>query len=230
MKFRILCLITYILFSLKLLAQQGNPGGKELIVKDGEGNIYHTVTVGTQVLMAENLKSTKYNDGTPIPLVTDPTEWKTLYTPGYCWYNNDESASKNKYGAIYNWYVISTGKLCPDGWHVPADSEFGKITTLMGIAQRSNTIDPGGEAEAEGTASWINADWTINKSGFISLSGGGRNYDGSFSKAGSFCHWWASAEWNQCGVWGRFLKYGHGAANSYVAMRDGYSVRCIQNP
>ncbi len=230
MRLRTLNLIVLIIFSLKLLAQQGSSDGKELIVKDADGNLYHTIIVGTQVWMAENLKSTKYNDGTPIPFVTDPKEWESLYTPGYCWYNNDEAASKKTYGALYNWYTVSTGKLCPDGWHVPADSEFGKITTLMGIAQRSSTIYPQGNSEADGTALWINTDGTINKSGFISFAGGSRNYDGSYSKPGSYCHWWASAEWNQCGVWGHFISFGHGSVNSYVAMRDGYSVRCMKNP
>ncbi len=230
MVFRTINLIILLLFTLQLFAQQENPEGKELIVKDTEGNFYHTVTIGTQVWMTENLRSTKYNDGTPIPLVTDAKEWKGLYTPGYCWYTNDETASKNTYGALYNWYTVSTGKLCPEGWHVPADSEFGKLTTLMGIAQRSLTIEPGGKAEADGTASWINPDGTINKSGFVFLAGGSRNYDGSFSKSGSYCHWWASAEWNQCSVWGHYISFGHGAVNSYVAMRDGYSVRCMKNP
>ena len=230
MRLRTINLIAFILFSLGLSAQEGKSAGKELTLKDADGNLYHSVTIGTQVWMTENLKSTRYNDGTPIPLVTGPKEWNSLYTPGYCWYNNDEATYREKFGAIYNWYTISTGKLCPEGWHVPADSEFGKITTLMGIAQRSNSIDPGGRAEADGTAMWINPDGTFNKSGFVSLSGGSRNYDGSFSKPGGYCHWWASAEWNQCSVWGRFLGYGHGAVNSYVAMRDGHSVRCMKNP
>ena len=230
MRLRTINLIALILFSLGLSAQEGKSAGRELTVKDADGNLYHSVTIGTQVWMTENLKSIKYNDGTPIPLITDGREWQSLYTPGYCWYNNDEVASRDKFGAIYNWYTISSGKLCPVGWHVPADSEFGKLTTLMGIAQRSNTITQGGKAESDGTAQWINPDGTFNKSGFVSLSGGSRNFDGSFSKPGGYCHWWASAEWNQCSVWGHFLGYGHGAVNSYVAMRDGHSVRCVKNP
>ena len=230
MQLRTINLIALIFFSMALFAQQNKFNGNNLVVKDADGNLYHSVTIGTQVWMTENLKTTKYNDGTPIPLVTDSREWKSLFTPGYCWYNNDEAASRKNYGAIYNWYTVSTGKLCPEGWHVPADSEFGKLTTLMGIAQRSTSIDQGGKAEADGTAMWINPDGTINKSGFVSLAGGYRNYDGSFSPSGSYCHWWASAEWNQCGVWGRFISYGNGAVNSYVAMRDGFSVRCTKNP
>lgn len=72
-------------------------------VTDIDGNVYYTVTIGSQVWMAENLKTTKHNDGTAIPLVTDPTQWGNLTTPGYCWNNNDETTYKNTYGALYNW-------------------------------------------------------------------------------------------------------------------------------
>ena len=101
-------------------------------VVDIDGNVYHTVTIGTQVWMVENLKTTKYNDGTAIPLVTDNTAWGALTTPGYCWYNNDSATYKNTYGALYNWYAVNTGKLAPTGWHVPTDSEWTVLTTYLG--------------------------------------------------------------------------------------------------
>ena len=78
--------------------------------------------------MAENLKTTQYNDGTDIPLVTEVTEWINLNTPGYCWYDNDEATYKEIYGALYNWFAVNSGKLCPAGWHIPTDDE-GKILT-----------------------------------------------------------------------------------------------------
>ena len=79
---------------------------------DIDGNVYTLVTIGTQVWMVENLKTTKYNDGIGIPLITDNTAWKNTATPAYCWYDNDMS-NKNLYGALYNWYVVNTDKLCP---------------------------------------------------------------------------------------------------------------------
>ena len=82
MRLRTINLIAFILFSLGLSAQEGKSAGRELTVKDADGNLYHSVTIGTQVWMTENLKSTRYNDGTPIPLVTGPKEWNSLYTPG----------------------------------------------------------------------------------------------------------------------------------------------------
>ncbi|HPJ46466.1 MAG TPA: FISUMP domain-containing protein, partial [Tenuifilaceae bacterium] len=90
---------------------------------DVEGNTYNWVGIGTQVWMKENLQTTKYNDGTSIPLVTDNNSWINLSTPGYCWYNNDEATFRDR-GALYNWYVVETNKVCPAGWHVPSREEF----------------------------------------------------------------------------------------------------------
>ena len=87
-------------------------------VKDADGNVYASTTIGKQVWLVENLKTTKYNDGTPIPLVTKDNAWQELKTGAYCWLNNDIK-NKDVSGALYNWYTIKTKKLCPKGWHVP---------------------------------------------------------------------------------------------------------------
>jgi len=97
---------------------------------DGDNNNYPVVKIGTQTWMAENLKTTKYSDGNVIPNVTDGT-WSTLTTPAYCWYNND-ATNKPTYGALYNWYTVNTGKLCPTGWYMPADAEWTTLTTYVG--------------------------------------------------------------------------------------------------
>src|SRR5271157_4735002 len=82
-------------------------------VTDIDGNVYHTVTIGKQEWMTENLNTTRYNDGTSIPLVTDTASWQHLSTPGYCWYDNNEVTYKATYGALYNCYAVNIGKLCP---------------------------------------------------------------------------------------------------------------------
>jgi hypothetical protein len=110
------------------------------LVKDIDGNVYDTVTVGTQTWMVENLKTTRYNDGTAIPLVTKSVAWETLSTPGYCWYNNDESTYKAPYGALYNWYTVNTGKLCPTGWHVPGDSEWIVLIDFLGGPELTRSL------------------------------------------------------------------------------------------
>ncbi len=91
---------------------------------DGTNNKYSIIEIGTQVWMAQNLSATKYNDGSAIPLVTDDNVWEVLSTAAYCWLMNDEATYKDYYGALYNWYAVGTGKLCPTGWHVPASDEY----------------------------------------------------------------------------------------------------------
>jgi hypothetical protein len=106
--------IILLLLSLTLKAQTET-------VTDIDGNTYTTIKKGAEIWMAENLKTTKFNDGGTIPLVPGNSVWESLVQPGYCWYNNDEKTAKNLYGALYNWYAAASGKLCPVGWHVPSD-------------------------------------------------------------------------------------------------------------
>lgn len=100
-------------------------------ITDIDGNVYETVQIGEQAWMAENLKVITYNDGTPITLEENNTNWSNLSTEAYCWYNNDSVNNADPYGALYNWYAVQTGKLCPSGWHVPSDSEWSELTTFL---------------------------------------------------------------------------------------------------
>jgi uncharacterized protein (TIGR02145 family) len=104
-------------------------------VKDADGNGYNVVKIGTQVWLSENLKSTKLNDGIAITLVIDNSAWKSSSSPALCWFNNDAAVNKNKYGALYNWYAVRTNKLCPKGWHVPADAELNTLINFLGGAR-----------------------------------------------------------------------------------------------
>jgi uncharacterized protein (TIGR02145 family) len=135
-----------ILLGIGIILTQGckkddgnTPAGET--VTDADGNVYHTVQIGNQVWMVENLRTTKYNDNSPITPVSDNAVWGTLTTEAYCWYNNDEATNKNTYGALYNWYVLNTGKLCPTGWHVPSQAEWETLISSLG----------GGIASPEGT-------------------------------------------------------------------------------
>jgi len=143
-----------------------------ITVTDADGNVYHGVTIGAQVWTVENLKTTKYNDGTDIPLVTDGAAWDALdvETGGaYCWYNNDIS-NKDAYGAIYNFAAIKTGKLAPAGWHVPTMEEWQTLIDQLGGKDVA-----GGKLKEAGTTHWNspNSDAT-NSSGFTALPGGFR--------------------------------------------------------
>jgi uncharacterized protein (TIGR02145 family) len=193
---------------------------------DIDGNIYSTVTIGTQVWMVENLKTTKYNDGTPIPWVTDSAAWSNLTTPGYCWYNND-AANKNTYGALYNWFTINTGKLAPVGWHVPSDTEWKTLTTFLG----SENI-AGGKLKETGLIHWRspNAEAT-NESGFTALPGGHRDINGTFSVMGDDGYWWSATEYSTTGkVWYRNMNYNYAGVVSVSNNKiNGHSVRCLKD-
>src|SRR5664280_817425 len=114
----------------------GNDMSFTTLITDIDGNVYTSVIIGTQVWFIENLKTTKYNDNTSIPLVTDITAWSALSTPAYCWQNNDAAANKATYGALYNWYAVDAASnnnknICPTGWHVPSDSDWTTLENYL---------------------------------------------------------------------------------------------------
>jgi uncharacterized protein (TIGR02145 family) len=195
-------------------------------VKDIEGNQYKTVTIGTQVWMAENLKTTRYNDGTLIPEITDNDTWAKLTSPAYSWYNNDSIENKKMYGAIYNWYAINTNRLCPTGWHVPADSEW--YTTLASM-EDSNLA--GGKLKEAGTSHWkIPNSGATNKSGFTALPGGYRSIEGIFNFIGISGYWWSSTEYDNSIAFFYNLRYKYSLAYKYRSEKFcGFSVRCIMD-
>ena len=200
-------------------------------VTDIDGNVYHTIKIGTQVWMVENLKTTRYNDGTAIPLVTDNAAWSNLSTPGYCWYNNDASTYKNTYGALYNWFTINTGKLAPPGWHVPSDADWTSLTTYLGGENVA-----GGKMKAigtieSGTGLWYapNTDAT-NESGFTAIPAGERFNIGSFYNISFNTDLWTSTEFSSEEGIIRNLVWS--TAQVYTIERfktEGNSVRCIKN-
>lgn len=194
-------------------------------VSDIDGNTYKTVSIGTQTWMAENLKTTKYNDDTSIPLVTDNTEWKSLIHPGYCWYNNDASTYKDTYGALYNWYAAASGKLCPSGWHVPSDGQWTILSTYLGGESAA-----GDKMKEEGATHWKNFNnASTNVSGFTALPGGGR-VGGSFSSIEESGAWWSSIESDTDYAWCRELDDNVvELLRGGLAKNMGFSVRCIKN-
>jgi uncharacterized protein (TIGR02145 family) len=195
-------------------------------VTDIDGNIYTTVTIGTQVWTVENLAVTKYNDGTAIPLVTDESEWSKLTTAGYCWYNNEESTYKKPYGALYNWHAVNSGKLCPKGWHVPSDAEWSTLSEYL----KGDSI-AGSKLKEADTTHWKNPNTgTTNESGFTALPGGGHYFNGKYGWLGRYGTYWTSTEGSSSSAWTRYVRY-----NSKALFREsydkktGYSVRCIKD-
>lgn len=196
-------------------------------VTDIDGNVYNTVTIGTQCWMQENLKTTRFRDGSSIPLVTDNAAWSNLTTPGHCWNNNDEATFKNPYGAFYNWYTVSSGNLCPSGWHVPTFEEWMILSDYLG-----GDLVSGGKLKETGTIHWNSPNTgATNETNFSALPAGGRNFSGPFLAVGEYAHWWCSPP-------AGYFKYTEnrniyyafeslGSMNGYDK-RIGMSVRCLQ--
>ncbi|MCE1198639.1 MAG: hypothetical protein LWW85_06685, partial [Marinilabiliales bacterium] len=196
-------------------------------VTDIDGNEYLTVSIGSQIWMAENLRVTRFNDGVQIPLVTNSSTWTSSATPSYCWYNNDEINYRKPYGALYNWYTVNTGKLCPTGWHVPSDSQWAVLTNYLGDI---NLV--GGKLKEEGTVHWgIPNTGASNELKYSAVAGGYRsNSSGSFfSLTVSGC-WWSSTESNLFAAYVRAIFYNSSAVTILSAEKlYGESVRCIKD-
>jgi len=203
-------------------------------VVDIDGNVYRTVTIGTQTWMVENLITTKYNDGTAIPNVTDGTAWMGLTTGAWCDYDN--LTANDKYGKLYNWYAVHTAKLAPIGWHVPTDAEW---TTLYNYVN-ANLGNSGSVGKALAATTGWNTDTSVgaigndlsknNSTGFSAMQGGYRYTDGSFD---SFFNgdWWSSTASTISGkAFNRYMYYNlpdlYSYSNFYVV---GLYVRCIKD-
>ena len=166
-------------------------------VKDANGNTYSAVTIGTQTWMASNLKTTKYNDGTNIPLITESGQWSSSNSPGYCWYNNDKATYGNTYGAIYNWYAVDTDKPCPTGWHVPTENEWTILTN-----QLEGQTNAGKKLKETGTAHWpAPNNEATDEYGFTALPGGARHRTGTFVDINENAMWWSATERTETDAW-----------------------------
>jgi uncharacterized protein (TIGR02145 family) len=193
--------------------------------KDGDNNYYPVVKIGTQLWMAENLKTTSYDDGTAIPNITGNSAWAALTTGAYCDYDNTP-ANSTTYGRLYNGYaVVNLGNksVCPTSWHVPSDAEWTTLTTFLG-----GEAVAGGKLRETGTTHWARQNISsTNELGFTALPGGNRNDIGVYG--GGACYWWSSTQ-SYYGAWYR------GMNNDYAELGRadidrvlGFSVRCVRD-
>jgi uncharacterized protein (TIGR02145 family) len=190
-----------------------------------DGITYKTVRIGDQIWMAENLRATKFNDGTTIDLVEKSKAWENLSTPAYCWYDNYEKYGRT-FGALYNWYTVNTGKLCPVGWHVPTDEEWERLIIFLGGKGRA-----GGKLKESGTDLWRrpNAGAT-NKSGFSAVPGGDRYGNGRFYGLGACGGWWSASEYDSNQALNLEVWFNHIAVNRREMLKgQGLSVRCVKD-
>jgi len=212
--------ITFILFA----CEKDNSEITEGTVTDIEGNVYKTVKIVDQWWMAENLKVTKYFNDVPIPVVASNSEWQNRSTPAYCWYDNQES-NKSIYGALYNWYAVSTGRLCPTGWHVPSISEWSTlIDHLEGISVA------GGKLKETSAAYWQAPNTgATNESGFTALPSGYRNYNGVFYGINIEAEWLSSTEKDDRDAWEFYLYPDNSCNVKYYWKTGGRAIRCIKD-
>lgn len=194
---------------------------------DGDGNEYDTVVVGTQVWLAENLKTSKYRDGRPIQLITDNTQWEQTTLPAYCWLGNSITF-KETYGALYNWNAAKLDYLCPSDYHIPTIDEWNTLIDYLGGPEIA-----GGKIKETGTTYWLSPNTgATNESGFSARAGGDRSNNGSFMGPGDRGTWWtASPENNDVRyAWRVYIKYNDGQIYTTTFPKTtGYSVRCIKN-
>jgi hypothetical protein len=204
-------------------------------VKDIDGNTYNTVQIGAQCWTKENLRVTKYKNGSVIPLdqsggvsgsLTGQT-WRSRTTGARTLYEHDPS-NLATYGYLYNWYsVVDSKGLCPNGWHVPSDSEWTTLTTYLGGESVA-----GGKMKSIGTTYWnIPNIGATNESGFSALPGGFRSSDGSFSSIWVSAFFWSATEYVFNGfAWDRNLNYSNSGVIRYGNDESvGVAVRCLRN-
>ncbi|HRZ41539.1 MAG TPA: fibrobacter succinogenes major paralogous domain-containing protein [Bacteroidales bacterium] len=194
-------------------------------VLDIEGNSYQTVIIGNQVWMAENLMTSKYNDGTDISFITETDDWKAMTEGGFCWYENSE-LNKNVYGCLYNWYAVETGKLCPAGWHVPSYGEWNAL-----IGELNEDEKPASHLKEAGTEHWASPNNASNSTGFTALPGGSRyGADGVFGNITKYGNWWSSSLNSTDMAWHITMDnfFDDCRLNSAYIL-CGMSVRCIKN-
>jgi uncharacterized protein (TIGR02145 family) len=203
-------------------------------VSDNDGNTYKTIRIGTQTWMAENLKTTKYNDGTSINLAEDDRQWYISGLACYSWLNNEVAKFKDTYGAFYNWRAVNSNRLCPAGWHVPDNEEWATLAAWLGGA-----LNVGDKIKETGGLHWLNpGSKTTNESGFTALPAGYRSFNGAFLP-GSYVGYWQGSEaywWSSTVAYNQGLAYYKAFYNNSNALlmgswriEMGHSVRCLKD-
>lgn len=196
-------------------------------VTDIDGNEYNVVSVGNQKWLKENLRVTRYNDGTYLDYIEDEASWVIGSNPAYSWYQNDMTEGQ-VYGAIYNGATINSNKnICPQGWHVPTKEELEGMLEFLG-----GPYDAGGKLKEVGLAHWFapNAAAT-DEFGFQALPGGMRSFNnGYYGRKGSYAYFWTSDIFEDFYAWFFSLYYNNGeAVKDYGSLKSGMSIRCIRD-
>ena len=178
-----------------------------------------TITIGSQIWTSENLNVNTYRNGDVIPEVQDQNAWRELTTGAWCYYDNDAS-NGTKYGKLYNWHAVNDPRgLAPNGYHIPTDAEWTKLTDYLG-----------GESEAGTKMQYEDYDNVTNISGFSGLPGGHRFTDEGFFSIGEYGYWWSSSEGRADSAYYRAYDRDSGNVQRFAMDKElGFSVRCLRD-
>lgn len=206
-----------------------NPAVAYGSMTDQQGNVYRTVQIGSQMWMAENLRTTTYRNSSPINFISDNVQWKSTTAGAYCSYNNT-LLSDCPYGKLYNWYAVTnSNQLCPLGWHVPTQSDWETLTSFIG----SDMLN-GCKLKSTGTNWWEYENYCANNStGFSALAGGSRDSSGTFKSIRNYGTWWSSTADTaplSFSAWRYYLWGGNGYLFPNRQLWNvGYSIRCVRD-
>ncbi len=201
---------------------------------------YHTVQIGDQCWLKENLRTYQYNNGASITYISNSSTWLSATSAAYTCYNSDIN-NCNTYGALYNWHAVSSGMLCPSGWHVPSDYEFSILEMYLGmnssdattLGWRGNHLGP---QFAYHPYYWtdgvLEQDIFFGYSGFNALPTGNRDgqTDGGSYDINRTCGWWTTTNYDGNNAYARGLSYDQtGVVRYYYDKNWGLGVRCVKN-
>jgi uncharacterized protein (TIGR02145 family) len=201
------------------------PSAEEIVSSRKDKLNYKEVVIGQQIWMAENLDISTFRNGDKIPYVKSDEAWKDAgqnQQPAWCYYNNDP-ANGEKYGKLYNWYAVNDPRgLAPEGWHIPLDTEWTKLTDNLG-----------GELVAgvsmKSISGWKKSEQGMNKSGFSARPTDFRQYNGIFMN-GKNAYYWSATQNNENNVWIRALSDENGVVFRMLEGKGyGLPIRCLRD-
>ncbi len=195
-------------------------------ITDIANNHYRIVQIGTQVWMGENLRTTKYQNGDPLPDITDATAWSQRTTGACCEYDNS-AANASVYGFLYNWYAVNDSRnIAPAGWHVPSFDEYTVLMTCLGGQDIA-----GGKLKEAGIAHWESPNTgATNETGYKGLPGGFRYETGVFGGLAGGATCWLSTSYGVSNA--RFMQltsFNTVFVSSVLNIRAGASLRCVRD-
>ena len=201
------------------------------VITDVEGNAYKTVNVAGRTWMAENLRTTKYTDGTPLHLTINKSDWFYNEIPAYSWYKNDSVKNGKPYGVLYNWYAINYSTngnkyVCPTGWHVPTDVEWKSLVNYLG-----GQLIAGAKLKMKDTIYWNTPNkFATDSVGFHIVANGIRNALGDFMGMRYITNFWCSNEESDNHGWDYGMYHNSNIIVKFANLKvNGYSVRCIKD-